>query len=83
MKAHYMPGYYTTDNDVQFFRTVFIVGSSNANGDGSTALIKGDVNLTDNAHFMTSTYGHSPTDHSTFHSRDEFEKLASQPLKVM
>lgn len=81
MKAHYMPGYYTTDNDVQFFRTVFIVGSSNANGDGSTALIKGDVNLTDNAHFMTSTYGHSPTDHSTFHSRDEFEKLASTTIE--
>ena len=81
MKAHYMPGYYTTDNDVQFFRTVFIVGSSNANGDGSTALIKGDVNLTDNAHFMTSNYGHSPTDHSTFHSRDEFEKLASTTIE--
>ena len=81
MKAHYMPGYYTTDNDVSFFRTVFIVGSSNANGDGSTALIKGDVNLTDNAHFMTSTYGHSPTDHSTFHSRDEFEKLASTTIE--
>ena len=65
MKGHYMPGYYTKDNDIKFFRNDFIINGEN--GGASTALIKGDVNLTDNSHFMTQTYGQSPTDHTTYH----------------
>ena len=75
MKGHYMEGYYTEENDKEFFRNYFAVGSGN--GNASTALIKGDVNLTDNSHFATQTYGHSQTDHTTYHPRDDFEKLSS------
>ena len=75
MKGHYMEGYYTEENDKEFFRNYFAVGSDN--GNASTALIKGDVNLTDNSHFATQTYGHSQTDHTTYHPRDDFEKLSS------
>ena len=79
MKGHYMPGYYTKDNDIKFFRNDFIINGEN--GGASTALIKGDVNLTDNSHFMTQTYGQSPTDHTTYHPRDDFEKLSSTTIE--
>ena len=79
MKGHYMPGYYTEDNDIKFFRNDFIINGEN--GGASTALIKGDVNLTDNSHFMTQTYGHSQTDHTTYHPRDDFEKLSSTTIE--
>ena len=79
MKGHYMPGFYTEDNDIKFFRNDFIINGEN--GGASTALIKGDVNLTDNSHFMTQTYGHSPTDHTTYHPRDDFEKLSSTTIE--
>ena len=79
MKGHYMPGFYTEDNDIKFFRNDFIINGEN--GGASTALIKGDVNLTDNSHFMTQTYGHSQTDHTTYHPRDDFEKLSSTTIE--
>ena len=79
MKGHYMPGYYTEDNDIKFFRNDFIINGEN--GGASTALIKGDVNLTDNSHFMTQTYGHSQTDHTTYHPREDFEKLSSTTIE--
>ena len=79
MKGHYMPGYYTEDNDIKFFRNDFIINGDY--GGASTALIKGDVNLTDNSHFMTQTYGHSQTDHTTYHPRDDFEKLSSTTIE--
>ena len=79
MKGHYMPGYYTEDNDIKFFRNDFIINGEN--GGASAALIKGDVNLTDNSHFMTQTYGHSQTDHTTYHPRDDFEKLSSTTIE--
>ena len=79
MKGHYMEGYYTEENDKEFFRNYFAVGSGN--GNASTALIKGDVNLTDNSHFATQTYGHSQTDHTTYHPRDDFEKLSSTTIE--
>ena len=79
MKGHYMPGYYTEDNDIKFFRNDFIINGEN--GGASTALIKGDVNLTDNSHFMTQTYGHPQTDHTTYHPRDDFEKLSSTTIE--
>ena len=79
MKGHYMPGYYTEDNDIKFFRNDFIINGEN--GGASIALIKGDVNLTDNSHFMTQTYGHSQTDHTTYHPRDDFEKLSSTTIE--
>lgn len=79
MKGHYMPGYYTKDNDIKFFRNDFIINGEN--GGASTALIKGDVNLTDNSHFMTQTYGQSPTDHTTYPPRDDFEKLSSTTIE--
>ncbi len=79
MKGHYMPGYYTKDNDIKFFRNDFIINGEN--GGASTALIKGDVNLTDNSHFMTQTYGQSPTDHTTYHPRYDFEKLSSTTIE--
>ena len=79
MKGHYMPGYYTEDNDTEFFRNDFIINGEN--GGASTALIKGDVNLTDNSHFMTQTYGHSQTDHSTYHPREDFDKLSSTTIE--
>ncbi len=79
MKGHYMEGYYTEENDKEFFRNYFAVGSGN--GNASTALIKGDVNLTDNSHFAIQTYGHSQTDHTTYHPRDDFEKLSSTTIE--
>ena len=79
MKGHYMPGYYTEDNDTEFFRNDFIINGEN--GGASTALIKGDVNLTDNSHFMTQTYGHSQTDHTTYHPREDFDKLSSTTIE--
>ena len=79
MKGHYMPGFYTEDNDIKFFRNDFIINGEN--GGASAALIKGDVNLTDNSHFMTQTYGHSQTDHTTYHPRDDFEKLSSTTIE--
>ena len=79
MKGHYMPGFYTEDNDIKFFRNDFIINGEN--GGASTALINGDVNLTDNSHFMTQTYGHSQTDHTTYHPRDDFEKLSSTTIE--
>ena len=79
MKGHYMPGFYTEDNDIKFFRNDFIINGEN--GGASTALIKGDVNLTDNSHFMTQTYSHSQTDHTTYHPRDDFEKLSSTTIE--
>ena len=79
MKGHYMPGFYTEDNDIKFFRNDFIINGEN--GGASAALIKGDVNLTDNTHFMTQTYGHSQTDHTTYHPRDDFEKLSSTTIE--
>lgn len=79
MKGHFMPGFYTEDNDIKFFRNDFIINGEN--GGASTALIKGDVNLTDNSHFMTQTYGHSQTDHTTYHPRDDFEKLSSTTIE--
>ena len=79
MKGHYMPGYYTEDNDIKFFRNDFIINGEN--GGASTALIKGDVNLTDNSHFMTQTYGHPQTDHTTYHPREDFEKLSSTTIE--
>ena len=79
MKGHFMPGFYTEDNDIKFFRNNFIINGEK--GGASTALIKGDVNLTDNSHFMTQTYGHSQTDHTTYHPRDDFEKLSSTTIE--
>lgn len=79
MKGHYTPGYYTEDNDIKFFRNDFIINGEN--GGASTALIKGDVNLTDNSHFMTQTYGHPQTDHTTYHPRDDFDKLSSTTIE--
>ncbi len=79
MKGHYMPGFYTEDNDIKFFRNDFIINGEN--GGASAALIKGDVNLTDNSHFMTQTYGHSQTDHTTYRPRDDFEKLSSTTIE--
>ena len=79
MKGHYMPGFYTEDNDIKFFRNDFVINGEN--GGASTALIKGDVNLTDNSHFMTQTYSHSQTDHTTYHPRDDFEKLSSTTIE--
>jgi hypothetical protein len=80
MKGQYKAGVYDEYNEDGYFKNnLYISGSLSS--PGSTALIKGDVHLTDNSHFFTQTYGQASDDHDTYHSRDEFEQLSATTIE--
>ncbi len=81
MKGHYMKGSYDENsNDLEYFRNDLYISAEKEDGSigtGSTMVVKGDVNLSDNSHLFTQTYGQSPTDHDTYHAKDSFESTSS------
>ena len=80
MKGQYKEGVYDENNEDGYFKNnLFISGAGN--NVGSTALIKGDVHLSDNSHFFTETYSQPAPDHETYHSRDEFKQLSSTTIE--
>ena len=80
MKGQYKAGVYNEYNEDGYFKNnLYISGSLSA--PGSSALIKGNVHLSDNSHFFTQTYSQASDDHTTYYSRDEFEQLSSTTIE--
>lgn len=85
MKGQYKAGVYDENNENGYFKNNFYLTgyffSDDEKSPGSSALIKGNVHLSDNSHFFTQTYGQASDDHTTYHSRDEFEQLSSTAVE--
>ena len=81
MKGHPMEGTYDENsNDQEYFRNDLYISAEKEDGTigaGSTMVVKGDVNLSDNSHLFTQTYGQAPTDHETYRPKDSFESTSS------